>query len=242
MLLRAARDLPLSSHTLLHSPLVKLHVIGATTAASHNPIIGGENTSSGTGVAGHSTSGIGVSGESDTSGTGVKGKSGSSDGVYGFSTSGIGVHGQTTSGVAGSFDGKVNISGKLTVGGGLTVTGGCTGCSPPSDRNLKSNFSSVNPRAILDRLASVPIQTWNYKSEPETVRHIGAMAQDFRSAFHLGTDDKTLNTVDAQGVTMAAIQGLYQMMREKDRKIERLQSQVKQLQRTVKRQGVRRKR
>ena len=67
------------------------------------------------------------------------------------------------------------------------------------------------------------------------------MAQDFRSAFNLGLDDKHIDMVDANGVTMAAIQGLYQMMQEKDRKIERLQAQVVQLQRTVK-QRVRRKR
>jgi hypothetical protein len=46
--------------------------------------------------------------------------------------------------------------------------------------------------------------------------------------------------VDAQGVTMAAIQGLYQMMQEKDQQIKRLQARVTQLQRTVK-QRVRRK-
>ncbi|MBA3766373.1 MAG: hypothetical protein H0W99_05175, partial [Acidobacteria bacterium] len=60
--------------------------------------------------------------------------------------------------------------------------------------------------------------------------HIGPMAQDFRAAFGLGADDKTLNTVDASGVTMAAVQELYQMMQEKDKKIEHQSSQIEQLQ------------
>ena len=119
-------------------------------------------------------------------------------------------------GFAGYFAGKVQI------------TGPCYGCDAASDRNLKANFSAVNPHTILDRLASIPIQTWNYKSEPESVRHIGAMAQDFRAAFQFGKDDKTLSTVDAQGVTMAAIQGLYQQNLELKNEVQHLRAQVTQ--------------
>lgn len=102
--------------------------------------------------------------------------------------------------------------------------------NPPSDRNLKADFSAVNPRSILEKLAAVPIQSWHYRSEPETVRHLGPVAQDFKAAFDLGTDDKHISTVDADGVTMAAIQGLYQMMLEKDRQIEALTRKVEQQQ------------
>jgi hypothetical protein len=34
------------------------------------------------------------------------------------------------------------------------------------------------------------------------------MAQDFRAAFGLGSDDKTITQVDVNGVALAAIQGL----------------------------------
>ena len=34
------------------------------------------------------------------------------------------------------------------------------------------------------------------------------MAQDFRAAFGLGLDEKHIDTVDADGVALAAIQGL----------------------------------
>jgi hypothetical protein len=42
--------------------------------------------------------------------------------------------------------------------------------------------------------------------------------------------------VDAQGVTMAAIQGLYQMMQEKDQQIEKQSSQIASLTRQVRQQ------
>lgn len=81
------------------------------------------------------------------------------------------------------------------------------------------------------------MQTWSYKAEDNGVRHMGPMAQDFRAAFNLGTDDKTISTVDTAGVTMAAIQGLYQMMQEKDRQIVQLQSELQQLKAAVSRKG-----
>ena len=40
------------------------------------------------------------------------------------------------------------------------------------------------------------------------------MAQDFRAAFGLGEDDKHIATVDADGVALAAIQGLNQRLTE----------------------------
>ena len=176
-----------------NTPGVKLDVRGTTSGLT--PLIRVQNSGSGHGVHSYSGSGTGVLGTSDT---------------------GRGVSGFSSSGYAGYFQGKARVTGLLE------VSGGCNGCSPPSDRNQKANFSRVNPRAILNRLATIRIQTWNYKSEPETVRHIGAMAQDFHAAFNFGTDDKTLSVVDAHGVTMAAVQGLYQMMLEKDKKIEEL--------------------
>ena len=43
------------------------------------------------------------------------------------------------------------------------------------------------------------------------------------------------NTVDAQGVTMASVQALYQMTLEKDVEIKQLRAQLQQLRRTVRR-------
>jgi hypothetical protein len=113
-------------------------------------------------------------------------------------------------------------------GAGNLFTAG--GVNTVSDRNMKANFSAVNPRLILDRLAAIPIQTWNYKTESTEVRHIGPMAQDFRSAFNLGTDDKHIATVDADGVALAAIQGLYQQNQELKSEVQQLRAQVTQQQ------------
>lgn len=86
--------------------------------------------------------------------------------------------------------------------------------TPSSDRNLKENFEPVDVQAILDRVARMPLATWNFKSEDCAVRHIGPTAQDFKAAFGVGANDVSIATVDADGVALAAIQGLYRRARD----------------------------
>jgi hypothetical protein len=81
-------------------------------------------------------------------------------------------------------------------------------CAAASDRNLKSNFGSVDAADMLARVRALPISTWNYSSDDAAVRHIGPMAQDFAALFGVGDDDRHIHPIDAQGVTLAAIQGL----------------------------------
>jgi hypothetical protein len=91
----------------------------------------------------------------------------------------------------------------LDVVGNIVATGTITGSS---DRNRKENFAAVDPEAALAKVTAMPIQRWNYIDEQ--VSHIGPMAQDFHGAFQVGMDDKHISMVDADGVALAAIQGL----------------------------------
>jgi hypothetical protein len=113
---------------------------------------------------------------------------------------------------------------------GVILLAGSGSWSSQSDRSVKSNLSRVDGQALLVRLAALPIATWNYKAQPDSTRHMGPMAQDFHEAFGLGEDDRYISTVDAEGVALAAIQALYHLSQEKDRKIEQLTQEVKELQ------------
>ncbi len=82
-----------------------------------------------------------------------------------------------------------------------------------SDRNQKENFAPVNSRDVLERVCSIPLTEWNYRGYD--VRHIGPMAQDFKARFaDLGRDDKGIDGGDLHGVSLAAIQGLYKMVKD----------------------------
>jgi hypothetical protein len=101
--------------------------------------------------------------------------------------------------------------------------------STPSDRKLKENLAPVDGREILERLRAVPVHTWNYNYQEPSIRHIGPMAQDFYAAFGVGQDDKHIEPVDAGGVALVAIQGLYRMVQEKDEQIAAQQKRLSAL-------------
>jgi len=123
---------------------------------------------------------------------------------------------------------------------GVELAPGSGAWSALSDRNAKRDFAPVEPRAILEKLAAMPVQTWNYKSQDASVRHIGPTAQDFHAAFNVGEDERRISTVDADGVALAAIQGLNEIVREqkgelqaKETKIESLEKRLADLERLV---------
>ena len=86
-------------------------------------------------------------------------------------------------------------------------------------------MSCHDPRDILARVAALPVTQWSYRNEPG-VRRIGPVAQDFHAAFGLGSNDKTIATGDESGVALAAIQGLRQMMQDKEATIQSQQQEL----------------
>jgi len=103
-----------------------------------------------------------------------------------------------------------------TSGAGLAPGSGTW--SSLSDRSAKTAVRPVDPREVLKKVAALPLNTWQYKTQEEKYRHMGPMAQDFYAAFHLGESDKGIDTVDADGVALAAIQGLNTLLAEGDAK------------------------
>jgi len=97
-----------------------------------------------------------------------------------------------------------------------------------SDAATKENVRQINPREILRRLTTVPITEWNYIGYGQ--RHIGPMAQDWHAAFPISTDEKTVNTAHLHGISLAAIQGLVEELKERDGKIEQLEAQNAEVQ------------
>ncbi len=118
---------------------------------------------------------------------------------------------------------------KGSQGAGKKHLSSCRRCFIVSDRNVKANIEPIDQREILARVAQMPIRKWNYKTDDPSVRHIGPMAQDFHDAFGLGDTDKGIYTVDGNGVALASIQALYQIVEEKDRKIAALESRLTDL-------------
>ena len=104
---------------------------------------------------------------------------------------------------------------------GIKLAAGTSAWATLSDRNAKKNFQPVDYQAVLEKLARVPIAQWNYKWEKDTdVPNIGPMAQDFKAAFYPGRDDKSITTLEFDGVELAAIQGLNEKLEGRSQKAE----------------------
>jgi hypothetical protein len=115
---------------------------------------------------------------------------------------------------------------------GVILTNAATAWASLSDSNSKTDFETVKPREILAKVAGLPVTAWHYKHDP-TRRYIGPMSQDFRAAFGLGSDDKTISTLDSDGVMYAAIQGLVEELHARDARIERLENELKEIRREL---------
>jgi hypothetical protein len=106
------------------------------------------------------------------------------------------------------------------------------------DYTIKEAFLPVDREFVLEQLVSLPVTSWNYLHEGRAIRHMGPMAQDFHAAFGLGGDDRSINVVDAQGVTIAALQQLCHMVQGLREEASQLRRENEELRREL--QGLRR--
>jgi hypothetical protein len=88
-----------------------------------------------------------------------------------------------------------------------------------SDRDIKENFIPIEPREVLEKVVALPVTQWNYKSEPDGIKHLGPVAQDFHAIFGLGNNERAIGTVDESGVALAAIQGLNQKLEARSQEL-----------------------
>jgi Chaperone of endosialidase len=112
---------------------------------------------------------------------------------------------------------------------GTYLSNGGSAWQITSDRASKENFRDVDHDEVLRKVAAMPITSWNYISEGPDVRHMGPVAQDFRGAFGLGTNDKTLTSIDESGVAFAAIKALYGEIQRRNDEIRALARRVEDL-------------
>jgi hypothetical protein len=103
-------------------------------------------------------------------------------------------------------------------GTGVQLSSGGSSWASISDRDAKENFADVDAGQVLETLAAMPIQTWNLKAQSPDMRHIGPVAQDFNGqfAYLFGEVESPthVNNMDAIGVAMVAVQGLYAQNQE----------------------------
>jgi hypothetical protein len=97
------------------------------------------------------------------------------------------------------------------------------------DVNQKRLHGEVNTADVLQKVSSLPLHRWSYKTQDESIHHIGPTAQDFYAAFELGDNNTTISTLDPDGVALAAIQELAKRNSELEKQVAQLQAQMQSL-------------
>ncbi len=115
---------------------------------------------------------------------------------------------------------------------GVFLAAGGTQWETLSDSNAKTDFVPINKREVLAKVVALPVTAWHYKHDSSR-KYFGPMAQDFHAAFGLGSDDKTIGTLDVDGVTLAAIQGLVEELKDRDKAIEELKAKLQAVEERV---------
>lgn len=95
-----------------------------------------------------------------------------------------------------------------------------------STRTAKTAVDTVDPESVLDGVDSLDVRTWEFTDSDG--QHMGPMAEEFSETFDLGADEESIATVDADGVALAAIQGLSERLERKDDRIDELAATVEQ--------------
>ncbi|QGX97304.1 tail fiber domain-containing protein [Roseovarius faecimaris] len=119
----------------------------------------------------------------------------------------------------------------LTPAGDMTIEGALT---QNSDKNKKMAIEPVDPAAILQKVAELPVSSWMYKDNADLgIRHIGPMAQDFHAAFGVGASETGISSLDTSGVALAAIQALEAQNAALTSRVEQLTDRLVELERQL---------
>ena len=122
---------------------------------------------------------------------------------------------------------------------GCDLAAGSGSWSCVSSRYVKEHFADVDGEDVLAKISVMPVTTWSYIAENNGVRHMGPVAQDFYTAFRLGTDSASIGMIDINGVNLAAVKALEQrtadlraaqdQLAEKAKRIDALEQRVGRL-------------
>jgi len=102
-----------------------------------------------------------------------------------------------------------------------------------SSRSVKTDFETVEPDSILDRLAGLDLGAWQYLEGSDRGRHFGPAAEDFHAAFGLGESNQRISLSDMAGIALGAAQALQQEIDQRDREIETLRARLDRLEQAL---------
>ncbi len=112
---------------------------------------------------------------------------------------------------------------------GATLAAGSSAWAAVSDRAAKENIEELDSAAALAKVRNLPIYQYNYKGTEPGQIYRGPMAQDWHAAFPSEKDPLTIDTMDLDGVTLAAVKGLAERNHHLEERVVALEALIASL-------------
>ena len=109
---------------------------------------------------------------------------------------------------------------------GVVLAAGASAWAAVSDRNAKENLVELDGAKVLALVDRLPIYQYNYKGEDPAVVNRGPVAQDWHAAFPSAKDPLRIDTMDLDGITLAAVKGLVACVRRLEARLEVLEGKA----------------
>jgi len=180
------------------------------TASGGSATVGGGNTNTASGVGGTVPGGVGnICGGAGSLCAGRNARDGSFEGCFVFSD-----HSGSAVTAAAAREFRVRSAGGATffsdngMTTGVVLAASASAWAAVCDRAVKENFVPLSPAGALERVVRLPLYEYNYIGAPPAHVYRGPTAQDWHALFPSGKDPLRIDTMDLDGVALAAIQGL----------------------------------
>ncbi|UCC80271.1 MAG: hypothetical protein JSW64_02615 [Candidatus Zixiibacteriota bacterium] len=115
---------------------------------------------------------------------------------------------------------------------GVQLTPGATSWSSITTLDGVRNLRPVDGGEILNKIEQLPINRYSYKSEDESVEHVGPMAYDFHNQFGIGVDDEHISAQDQSGIALAGMKEMINIINELKDKNAELERRIAELEGT----------
>lgn len=109
---------------------------------------------------------------------------------------------------------------------GVQLFSGGTSWSIVCDINKKENLIVLDTSDILNKLLQIPIYQFNYKDTSSDLLCRGPVAQDWHTQFPSAKDNLTIDTLDLNGITICALQGLNKKVDDLQKENDELKSKL----------------
>jgi hypothetical protein len=111
-------------------------------------------------------------------------------------------------------------------GFGAQLVGNSSTWGSLCSRTFKNKVADVDHELTLEKLSTICVDRWVYKSDLTGTVRMSPYAEDFNEQFDLG-DNNTLTTLDLDGVALSSIKGLYTKHKALKQKVSLLEDQNK---------------